>query len=87
VDKGNVKGIGFDATCSLAVVDTSGNPVCVSKGKGVCGNIGDRNIILWADHRADDEARTINESGSMVLDYVGGSMSVSPKFVPFIVLN
>jgi ribulose kinase len=81
VDKGDVKGVGFDATCSLAVVDTNGNPVCVSKGKGICGEIGDRNIVLWADHRAEDEARTINESGSVVLDYVGGSMSVSFTFL------
>jgi ribulose kinase len=86
-NKGDVKGIGFDATCSLAVIDTNGNPVCVSKGKGVCGEIGERNIVLWADHRAEDEARTINESGSVVLDYVGGSMSVSLQFGPFKVLN
>lgn len=42
------------------------------KGAGV-----ERNIILWADHRAEQEAKLINESGSMVLEYVGGTMSVS----------
>lgn len=32
-----------------------------------------------ADHRAEDEAKLINESGSVVLDYVGGTMSVSAR--------
>jgi D-ribulokinase len=87
VNKEDVQGIGFDATCSLAVIDTNGNPICVSKGNAVCGEIGERNIVLWADHRAEGEARTINESGSVVLDYVGGSMNVSLQLGPFLVLN
>ena len=75
VTKESIKGIGIDATCSLAVTDFEGNPVCVTKGKG-CGEYGQRNIILWADHRAENEASTINATASVVLDYVGGSMSV-----------
>lgn len=71
-----VKGIGFDATCSLAVTDLSGEPVIVTKGEQL-GKIGDRNVILWADHRAEKEAELINSTGSVVLDYVGGTMSVS----------
>ena len=35
-----------------------------------------RDIILWADHRAVEEARLINSTGSMVLKYVGGTMSL-----------
>ena len=54
IDPDEVKGVGFDATCSLAVVDGEGNPVEVSKG----ANLGqvlenrkvgeDRSLILWA---------------------------------------
>lgn len=76
VDKEDIKGIGFDATCSLAVADLQGNPVTITKGNEL-GQPGDRNIILWADHRAEKEAELINGTGSIVLDYVGGTMSVS----------
>ena len=71
----DVKGLGFDATCSLAVSDMNGDPVVVTKGDQL-GEIGDRNIILWADHRAEEEANLINSTGSLVLDYVGSVMSV-----------
>lgn len=74
-----VKGLGFDATCSLAVTDTSGEPVVVTKGDDL-GSLGDRNIILWADHRAEKEAELINSTGSVVLDYVGGVMSVCQNY-------
>lgn len=71
-----VKGIGFDATCSLAVTNMNGDPIIVTAGDNL-GSVGERNIILWADHRAEAEADLINKSGSKVLDYVGGIMSVS----------
>jgi len=71
-----VKGLGFDATCSLAVTDLEGEPVSVTKGDQL-GQHGDRNVVLWADHRAEKEAEVINKTGSPVLDYVGGTMSVS----------
>src|SRR5215831_2933091 len=63
-----VKGIGFDATCSLVVLDVSGEPLTVSAS-------GDnrRNVIVWMDHRATAEARLINETRDDVLRYVGGS--------------
>ena len=70
-----VKGLGFDATCSLAVTDFEGEPIAVTKGQGL-GQRGERNVILWADHRAEEEAELINSTGSIVLDYVGGKMSV-----------
>ncbi|KAJ3496368.1 hypothetical protein NLJ89_g10495 [Agrocybe chaxingu] len=70
-----VKGLGFDATCSLAVTDFGGEPVIVTKGEQIGGH-GERNIILWADHRAEEEAELINRTGSVVLDYVGGKMSL-----------
>ena len=65
-----IKGIGFDATCSLVVVDVAGNPLTVSAS-------GDnrRNVIVWMDHRAIAEARRVNETRDDVLRYVGGSIS------------
>lgn len=81
VKKQSVKGIGIDATCSLAVVDENGDSISITRGSGVCGELGQRNVVLWADHRAEEEAALINSSGSIVLDYVGGAMSVS--FIPF----
>lgn len=65
-----VKGIGFDATCSLVVLAPGGAPVSVSMS-------GDpqRNVIVWMDHRAIAEAQEINETRDDVLRYVGGSIS------------
>ncbi|VDB86784.1 unnamed protein product [Peniophora sp. CBMAI 1063] len=70
-----VKGLGFDATCSTTITDLDGEPVSVTKGDGV-GKRGERNIMLWADHRAEEEAQFINSQKSIVLDYVGGTMSL-----------
>jgi D-ribulokinase len=66
----SVKGIGFDATCSLVVLDQAGAPLTVSTS-------GDnsRNVIVWMDHRAIPEARLVNETQDEVLRYVGGSIS------------
>jgi len=65
-----VKGIGFDATCSLVVLDAGANPLTVSSS-------GDerRNVVVWMDHRAIAEAREINDTQDDVLRYVGGSIS------------
>ena len=65
-----VKGIGFDATCSLVVLDRSCDPLSVSTS-------GDRrrNIIAWMDHRAIEEAHQISRTGDEVLRHVGGSIS------------
>src|SRR3977135_127092 len=65
-----VKGLGFDATCSLVVLDANANPLTVSHS-------GDelRNVIVWMDHRAIAEARRVNETRDNVLRYVGGSVS------------
>ena len=75
VTKESVKDVGIDATCPLAVTDFEGKSVCVTKGN-MCREYGERNIVLWADHRAENEANAINATGSVVLDYVCGSMSV-----------
>jgi D-ribulokinase len=65
-----VKGLGFDATCSLVVLDPGANPLTISPS-------GDerRNVIVWMDHRAMAEARAINDTEDDVLRYVGGSIS------------
>ncbi len=67
IDPVAVAGLGFDATCSLVV-------------QGASGGVGDpahpeRDIIVWMDHRALDQARCINATDHAVLSYVGGVIS------------
>ncbi|WFD31309.1 hypothetical protein MSPP1_002343 [Malassezia sp. CBS 17886] len=77
VAREHVRGLGFDATCSLVVTDREGASVAVtpSSVRGA-DDATDRNVILWADHRAEEEAARINATKHMVLDYVGGTMSL-----------
>lgn len=77
----SVRGIGFDATCSLVALDADGAPVSVS-------TTGDdaQNIIVWMDHRAHDQAERINANpaAAEVLRYVGGRISLemqTPKLL------
>jgi FGGY-family pentulose kinase len=65
-----VAGIGFDATCSLVVLDANDRPVSVSP----TGDDG-WNVIVWMDHRAMQQAARINATGHEVLRYVGGQVS------------
>ncbi len=66
----HVRGIGFDATCSLVVLDADGAPVSVNRdGEDA------RNVVVWMDHRAIAEAADIDATGSAVLRYVGGRIS------------
>ncbi len=66
----DVKGIGFDATCSLVALDGEDRPVSVAKD-------GDRqrNVIVWMDHRATKQAEKINSGNYSVLKFVGGKVS------------
>ncbi|CAG4988412.1 unnamed protein product [Parnassius apollo] len=66
-----VRGIGFDATCSLVVLDKNGNPISVSNS-----NNEEQNVIMWMDHRAQAEAEFINNKGHEILKYVGGKVSL-----------
>ncbi|XP_068142804.1 FGGY carbohydrate kinase domain-containing protein isoform X1 [Drosophila tropicalis] len=70
-NKSQVKGIGFDATCSLVVLGQKGQPLTVSKTGEP-----ERNIILWMDHRAEEETAKINASKHELLKYVGGQVSL-----------
>jgi D-ribulokinase len=65
-----VGGLSFAATCSLVVLDRHSHPLAV-------GPSGDpqRNIIVWMDHRAVDQAQRINATKERVLDYLGGVIS------------
>ncbi|ROT63789.1 putative FGGY carbohydrate kinase domain-containing protein-like [Penaeus vannamei] len=79
-DKSSIHGLGFDATCSLVVLDGSLKPVTVSPATGE-----DRfNIMMWMDHRAKEQADRINAGGHEVLKYVGGKVSLemqTPKLL------
>ena len=74
-----VRGIGFDATCSLVAVDAGGASVSVSPHGEP-----EQNVIVWMDHRAGAEAGRINAGGYDVLRYVGGRISLemeTPKLL------
>jgi FGGY-family pentulose kinase len=65
LDPAAIRGIGFDATCSLVAEGVSVSP----------SDDPARDVILWMDHRATPEAEEINAGGHRVLDYVGGKIS------------
>jgi FGGY-family pentulose kinase len=66
----SVVGLGFDATCSLAVLGRDDEPFTVSP-------TGDNrwNVIVWMDHRAVEQAERIDATRHEVLRYVGGRVS------------
>ena len=70
IDAAAVVGLGFDATCSLVVLGEGGNPLPVGPSEDPA-----RDIIVWMDHRAVDQAERINAQGHDVLRYTGGRIS------------
>jgi D-ribulokinase len=70
LDPLSIGGIGVDATCSLVVVGKGGEPLPVGPSEDP-----ERNIIVWMDHRAVEEAKRITQLGPDVLRYVGGTIS------------
>ena len=65
-----IRGIGFDATCSLVVSGADDTPVSICpEGRA------DQDVMLWMDHRAIGDADEINALGGAPLDYVGGVIS------------
>ncbi|WP_043341777.1 FGGY-family carbohydrate kinase [Belnapia moabensis] len=71
LDPARVRGIGFDATCSLVALDAAGEPVSVSPDGAA-----EQDVIVWMDHRAAAEAEAINAGGHDVLRFVGGRISL-----------
>ncbi len=72
---GSIKGMAFDATCSLVALGEGFEPISVSPtGKQ------EQNVIVWMDHRAIVETEQINNRSHEVLKYVGGS--ISPEMEP-----
>jgi D-ribulokinase len=65
-----VAGVGFDATCSLVVLGKGGRPLPVGPSEEA-----KRDIIVWMDHRAVEQAERINATHHDVLKYVGGKIS------------
>ncbi|CAD5113467.1 DgyrCDS2631 [Dimorphilus gyrociliatus] len=79
VEKESIKGIGFDATCSLVLLGEQDKQLSISTTDDPrC------NIMMWMDHRAKDEADFINETRNECLNYVGGKVSLEmqiPKLI------
>ena len=69
IDAQEIAGIGFDATCSLAVIGAQGG---LAVGDH---DAPERDVIVWMDHRARDQAARINAGHHDVLRYVGGRIS------------
>lgn len=65
-----VAGVGFDATCSLVLVDPAGAPVSVD-----VDGAPERNVIVWMDHRAKAHAERLSATDAEALRYVGGRLS------------
>lgn len=77
VDPSHIKGIGLDATCSLAVFSTdTDDPVTVTGPDFTDHTQEERNVILWLDHRPVAETELINKTKHKLLKYVGGKMSI-----------
>lgn len=66
-----IQSLGFDATCSLVVLDKQGQGLAVSPDGEAS-----HDIIMWMDHRAGVETAQINATGDDALRYVGGEVSV-----------
>jgi len=70
IDPAAVVGIGFDATCSLVVRGPEDETLPVG-----APDHPERDIIVWMDHRAVEQAERINAGEHAVLKYVGGRIS------------
>lgn len=70
IDPHQVKGLGFDATCSMVVRGRDGAPLPVGNRLH-----SERDVIVWMDHRAIAQAARINAGEHAVLKYVGGAIS------------
>jgi FGGY-family pentulose kinase len=71
VEPDRITALGIDATCSLVAVGHGGAPVSLSED----GDLS-HDIIMWMDHRAGEQAATINATQDEALAYVGGEVSI-----------
>lgn len=77
IDRDSIRGIGFDATCSLSVfAEDTDEPISVTGPYFDNRDGNDRNVILWLDHRPVEETEKINATNHNLLRYVGGKMSI-----------
>jgi len=75
IDPATIKGIGFDATCSLSVFSTDTDESVPVTGLDFKDDGNARNVVLWLDHRPVEETKKINATKHNLLRYVGGQMS------------
>lgn len=66
-----IRSIGFDATCSLVALDAQGHGLSASPDSPAA-----QDIIMWMDHRAQEETARINATRDPALGYVGGEVSI-----------
>jgi D-ribulokinase len=74
-----LSGMGFAATCSLLTLDERLEPMSVNPAGAA-----ERDVVVWMDHRAAEDAGRINAAGHEVLRYSGGALSPemqTPKLV------
>jgi len=77
IEGSTIRGIGFDATCSLTVFSNdTDEPISVTGPKFDNADGNDRNVILWLDYRPVEETDKINATNHNLLRYVGGKMSI-----------
>lgn len=69
-----VKGIAFDATCSLIATAGPASDETLPVGPDFSNTVED--VILWMDHRAHLETEKIKATKHPLLKYVGGQMSI-----------
>ena len=67
---GAFAGVGFAATCSLVALDDALSPLSINRADAP-----DRDVMVWMDHRAAEDAERINAGGHDVLRYAGGALS------------
>ena len=70
IEGAQVAALSYSATCSLVLLDDAHQPLPLSEGETPW------NIIMWMDHRAQEETRLCNATGSPVLRNLGGAISV-----------
>jgi D-ribulokinase len=74
-----VAGLGFAATCSLIALDERLEPLSVNSAGAP-----ERDVMVWMDHRASEDAARISASGHDALRFAGGALSPemqTPKLV------